>query len=454
MLKVFLCLRYLRKKKIVLLSVVAVALSVALLISADSLLIGFIEGLKEAYVWGEGDVTLYTGKALARYDTLIDALERIPGVDYAHPYLGGGGLLRLGSGDVRETGIMGIDVRYSGEWDNLKKSLLGYGGSEGELSFDVPGYPDDVGGWVGIGLVAVPDEKTDEYDLESARELIGRRVLLMTSGQTGAPDEDANGVESAVAGHRYKRKVLAFRIADIVHSGLYSWDNAVYLPYRRLYSLRFGDVDEICVLSVGMTLGDGAEPASVRDAVRRVWERFAADELGWEKEAISRAAVSTREENWDSVFGDFQKQRRVLLLVFGVICSISMLLIFCIFYLVVRTRQKDIAVIKSCGERSGSVALIFLGFGTCVGIAGSALGIGLGAAIIRNIVAIERLARVVFGLRISRSFSYISERMPNMVCWDSVFWVALVAIGVCVIGVLIPAMAAARVEPVRILRYE
>jgi ABC-type lipoprotein release transport system permease subunit len=43
MLKLFLWLRYLRKKKIVLLSVAAIALCVALLLVVDSLFTGFIE---------------------------------------------------------------------------------------------------------------------------------------------------------------------------------------------------------------------------------------------------------------------------------------------------------------------------------------------------------------------------------------------------------------------------
>ena len=50
MLKLFLWLRYLRKKKIVFLSIAAVALSVALLIVVASLFSGFIRALKQAGV--------------------------------------------------------------------------------------------------------------------------------------------------------------------------------------------------------------------------------------------------------------------------------------------------------------------------------------------------------------------------------------------------------------------
>ncbi|MHC4617924.1 MAG: hypothetical protein ACYTEQ_09245 [Planctomycetota bacterium] len=56
MLKILLWLRYLRKRKIVLLSVAAVALSVALLIVVDSLFTGLIEALHKAETWGAGDL--------------------------------------------------------------------------------------------------------------------------------------------------------------------------------------------------------------------------------------------------------------------------------------------------------------------------------------------------------------------------------------------------------------
>ncbi|MHC4424108.1 MAG: ABC transporter permease, partial [Planctomycetota bacterium] len=58
MLKLFLCLRYLRKKKIVLLSIAAVALSVALLIVVASLFSGFIGAVEQTGREVFGDVYL------------------------------------------------------------------------------------------------------------------------------------------------------------------------------------------------------------------------------------------------------------------------------------------------------------------------------------------------------------------------------------------------------------
>jgi len=122
--------------------------------------------------------------------------------------------------------------------------------------------------------------------------------------------------------------------------------------------------------------------------------------------------------------------------------------------MIVITKQKDIAIVKSCGAGNGSVASIFLGFGTCVGIVGAAIGTGLGYVIIRNINALEELVRVVFGLKIWRSSIYIFDRIPNQIDWSWTGPIILAAVCASAIGALIPAVVAARTRPVEILRYE
>ena len=78
------------------------------------------------------------------------------------------------------------------------------------------------------------------------------------------------------------------------------------------------------------------------------------------------------------LLAELKKQMWGVMLIFGVICSVSVLLMFCIFYMIVMTRQKDIAVIKSCGASSTAVAMIYVDFGACVGAIGSIVGAFLG----------------------------------------------------------------------------
>jgi len=118
------------------------------------------------------------------------------------------------------------------------------------------------------------------------------------------------------------------------------------------------------------------------------------------------------------------------------------------------TKQKDIAIIKSCGATSGTVACIFVGFGACVGIVGSAVGTVLGYIVIKNINIIEQWIRIIFGLKLWKSSVYVFEKIPNQLNLSASGWIVLFAILAATIGAFIPAIVAAKTQPVQILRYE
>ena len=142
------------------------------------------------------------------------------------------------------------------------------------------------------------------------------------------------------------------------------------------------------------------------------------------------------------------------MLIFGVVSFSVVVLIFCIFYMIARMKQRDIAIVKSCGTASGSVALVFLLFGGCVGTTGSALGAVLAYIITKNINMVEEWIRIIFGLKLWKSSVYMFSKIPNNVDWWAVLPIVLFAIIAAIIGTLIPAIVAARTKPIEILRYE
>jgi lipoprotein-releasing system permease protein len=129
-------------------------------------------------------------------------------------------------------------------------------------------------------------------------------------------------------------------------------------------------------------------------------------------------------------------------------------LIFCIFYMIVRLKRKDIGVIKSCGCSSWVVVSIFLGFGVFVGVIGSFVGIGMGYLFTHNINAIEQWIAAAFGLNLWDSTVYLFSAIPNRINWSSAAQISGYAILAASIGALIPAILAGRMQPVDILRYE
>ena len=144
----------------------------------------------------------------------------------------------------------------------------------------------------------------------------------------------------------------------------------------------------------------------------------------------------------------------MLLFIFGLVSLGIILLVLCIFYLIVMTRRKDIAILKSCGLSSVSVAMVFVIFGALAGALGAALGIGLGCVFTHYINPIEQAVSAAFGLKVWKASTYMFTHIPNTVNWSAVWWISAAGVLAAAVGALIPAICAARVKPVEILRYE
>lgn len=436
MLKIFLWLRYLRKKKIVLLSIAAVAVSVALMLVVDSLFTGYINALRQMTLADTGDISFWPrGGTVEDVNVFLDELQENPNIKAAAPFLIGSGLLHSEGGIVREVGVYGIDPARETGFADWKQRLLRQKDADKKPDFSVPDYNDTPGIWLGINVIAEPNEDTDEYDFDSARQFIGKRVVLTTISY-GA-----------------KRHVAEFRISDIAFTQTFFGDKTLYMPYKQFYRIWFGEKSSRPSF-VKVKLQNGVEPNSMVGPIKNMWNDFATGYLKLAPEEVPRLAVHMSQDWYADVFEDLRNQKAIVLLIFAVICSVGVLLIFCIFYMIVTAKQKDIAIIKSCGASKIAAAGIFAGFGIVIGIIGSAAGVLLGIIITKNVNVLEQWVRVIFGIKLWRTSSYGLAEIPHQVHWASAPLFVLLAIAGCLVGVLIPSLIAAWRSPVKILRYE
>jgi lipoprotein-releasing system permease protein len=152
--------------------------------------------------------------------------------------------------------------------------------------------------------------------------------------------------------------------------------------------------------------------------------------------------------------GAVEKEKALVTFLFAMISIVAIFLIFCIFYMIVVEKTKDIGIVKSVGASSAGVAGIFLGYGLAIGIVGAGLGLLVAYVIVKNINEIHTFLGERLGLVMWNPEVYAFDIIPNTMDPTEVFWIMVIAVISSVLGALVPAIRAAQMEPVEALRWE
>jgi lipoprotein-releasing system permease protein len=149
-----------------------------------------------------------------------------------------------------------------------------------------------------------------------------------------------------------------------------------------------------------------------------------------------------------------ENEKLLTVMLFGIISVVAIFLIFCIFYMIVVEKTRDIGIIKSVGATSTGVASIFLGYGLVIGVLGAGLGWLLSYGIVHNINMLHTELGKYLGVQIWNPEVYLFDKIPNTMSPRDVAIIVPIAVIASVLGALVPAIRAARMNPVEALRWE
>ena len=174
----------------------------------------------------------------------------------------------------------------------------------------------------------------------------------------------------------------------------------------------------------------------------------------YEPNAYAPVRVEPWEQQQAKFLGAVEHEKTLVTFLFGLISIVAIFLVFCILYMIVVEKTRDIGILKSVGATSQGVAGIFLGYGLAIGIVGGGAGLLLACAIVHWINQIHDFIAWAIGVKIWDPETYAFDKIPNTIDAPTAAIIFAVAILSAVLGAVVPAIRAARLNPVEALRFE
>ena len=120
--------------------------------------------------------------------------------------------------------------------------------------------------------------------------------------------------------------------------------------------------------------------------------------------------------------------------------------------MMVKEKQKDIAVLRTFGLSPAGVMLVFIIQGTVIGAVGILAGTVVGLALAHNITEVVGFFEELSGTKMLAGTYF--DSVPSDVRYDDVLIIIFVAFLISILATLYPAWRAASLKPAEILRYE
>jgi lipoprotein-releasing system permease protein len=155
--------------------------------------------------------------------------------------------------------------------------------------------------------------------------------------------------------------------------------------------------------------------------------------------------VRSWEELNKGLFMALRLEKIAMFIVLTFIALVASFSIVSNLIMLVTEKGREVAILKAMGASDGAILRVFIAEGLYIGLLGLAMGVGVGAGLC---LMIDR-----FGLPLPTDVYYISK-LPVVMRAGEIATVAALALLLCCLATLYPAVMASRMRPVEGLRYE
>ena len=268
-------------------------------------------------------------------------------------------------------------------------------------------------------FISIGNELSFALDLQ-----IGDEITLMSP----------SGVETIV-GNLLKQK--NFIVTSIFNSGLAEFDNNIAF-------INLNTLEEF----FGFDINDRALEIYLKNPNKIESQKMIVQKI-FDKEFV----YSWADMN-NSLFSALKVERNVMFIILSLIIVVAAFNIISGLTILVKNKTKDIAILKSIGVLNKSIIKIFFLVGVLIGTSATAFGILLGVTFSIYIENFREFLSSTFNISLFPEEIYFLSKMPSEINPTSIFLISICSIIITIIVSIFPAFKAAKLDPIKALKYE
>ena len=155
-----------------------------------------------------------------------------------------------------------------------------------------------------------------------------------------------------------------------------------------------------------------------------------------------------------SLFSALKVERNVMFIILSLIIIVAAFNIISGLTILVKNKTRDIAILKSIGVLNKSIIKIFFLIGIIIGTTATIFGIFLGVTFSLYIENLREFLSSTFNISLFPEEIYFLSEMPSEINPTSIFLISVCSIIITIIVSIFPAFKAAKLDPIKALKYE